>query len=159
MHRISFWLGIIALMFSGCAIAAAQFSAEDLKQQVADTERAFAKTMADRNHAAFATYIADDAIFFAGKRPLRGREEIVKEWKPFYDEATPPFSWAPESVEVLASGNLALSTGPVKSPEGKEVATFTSIWRLDASGKWKIIFDKGNNACTCNVPPKSPVTQ
>ena len=159
MHRISFWLGIIALMFSGCAIAAAQFSAEDLKQQVADTERSCASKSSIIVNAAFATYIADDAIFFAGKRPLRGREEIVKEWKPFYDEATPPFSWAPESVEVLASGNLALSTGPVKSPEGKEIATFTSIWRLDASGKWQVIFDKGNNACTCNVPPKSPVTQ
>ena len=145
-------IGFIVLLFSGVGHAAPQLSADELKQQVADTERAFAKTMADRDHAAFAKFIAEDAIFFAGKRPLRGREEVVKAWKPFYDEATPPFSWAPETVEALSSGNLALSTGPVKDPDGKEVATFTSIWRLDAYGKWQIIFDKGNNACNCAAP-------
>ena len=152
MPRRLFCLGFVALIFSGFAHAAAPYSADELKQQVTETERAFAKTMADRDHAAFAKFIADDAIFFAGKRPLRGREEVVKAWKRFYDESTPPFSWAPETVEVLSSGNLALSTGPVKGPDGKEFATFTSIWRLEAPGRWQIIFDKGNDVCNCVAP-------
>jgi hypothetical protein len=42
---------------------------------------------------------------------------------------------------------FALSSGPVNNPEGKLIATFTSIWRMEASGNWRIIFDKGNRAC------------
>ena len=58
-----------------------------------------------------------------------------------------PFSWEPEQVQVLDSGTLALSSGPVRNPEGKTVATFTSIWRLEAPGVWRIVFDKGNRVC------------
>lgn len=50
---------------------------------------------------------------------------------------------------VLDSGTLALSTGPVRDPKGKLVATYTSIWRLEAPGTWRIVFDKGNDACDC----------
>jgi len=60
-----------------------------------------------------------------------------------------PFSWEPERVEVLESGNLAMSMGPVFDNEGKQIATFSSIWRRDKSGKWRIIFDKGNDICSC----------
>jgi hypothetical protein len=54
---------------------------------------------------------------------------------------------------VLASGTLAISSGPVRDPSGKLVATFTSIWRQEAPGVWRIIFDKGNDVCDC---PKAP---
>jgi hypothetical protein len=50
-------------------------------------------------------------------------------------------------VEVLGSGTLALSTGPVRDPSGKLIGTFTSIWRQDAPGVWRIVFDKGNPVC------------
>ncbi len=152
MRTFPFFFGVLSLMLSTHAFAISPPDIESLKQQVANTERAFAKTMADRDYAAFGTFIADDAIFFAGKRPIRGAEEVKKAWKGFYVEAAAPFSWTPETVEVLASGNLALSTGPVKDPEGKVTASFTSIWRMDAAGNWKIIFDKGNNACNCATP-------
>ena len=33
------------------------------------------------------------------------------------------------------------------------VATFTSVWRLEAPGTWRIVFDKGNDVCDC--APKS----
>ncbi len=35
-------------------------------------ELAFARTMAQQNHAAFITFLADDAIFFNGNEPIRG---------------------------------------------------------------------------------------
>ncbi|HPA52918.1 MAG TPA: DUF4440 domain-containing protein, partial [Thermoanaerobaculia bacterium] len=62
-----------------------------------------------------------------------------------------PFSWEPALVEVLDSGTLALSTGPVRDPAGKETGTFTSIWRREGPGTWRIVFDKGNPVC-----PKEP---
>jgi hypothetical protein len=44
---------------------------------------------------------------------------------------------------VLESGTLALSTGPVVDTSGEVVGRFNSIWRLEAPGVWKIVFDKG----------------
>jgi len=56
-------------------------------------------------------------------------------------------------VEVLDSGTLALSTGPVHDPGGKRIGTFSSIWRREADGSWRIVFDKGCPVCTCERGP------
>ena len=118
-----------------------------LRQQVEDTERAFAATMADRDHGAFTSFLSEEAVFFSAETTLRGKQQVADAWKAYFEEPDAPFSWEPQRVEVLDSGTLALSSGPVSDPDGKLVATFTSIWRLEASGKWRIIFDKGNRAC------------
>ena len=134
----------------GCATAAPTASPGDLRREVLETERAFAKTMADRDHAAFVSFLAEEAVFFSGETPLRGAAAVGAHWKRFYDGPA-PFSWEPAQVEVLDSGTLALSTGPVRDPEGKPLGTFTSIWRREGPGKWRIVFDKGDPAC-----PKTP---
>ena len=139
-----------AAMFCGCSSVTPRPTPDELRRQVADTERAFAKTMADRDHAAFAGFLAKEAVFFTGEKPLRGAEAVASWWKRYYEGPDAPFSWEPEKVEVLDSGTLALSTGPVRDPAGNVVATFTSIWRREA-GRWRIVFDKGNEAC-----PKKP---
>jgi ketosteroid isomerase-like protein len=46
-------------------------------------------------------------------------------------------------IEVLPSGTLALSSGPIHDPNGKQVGTFSSIWRREPDGRWLIVFDKG----------------
>ncbi|WP_457329156.1 YybH family protein [Rhizobacter sp. P5_C2] len=134
-----------ALWLSACAVPV--IPRATLEQQVADTERAFAKTMADRDHAAFTSFLADDTVFFSGPVPLRGKAAVAAGWKRFYEGDKPPFSWRPDKVEVLDSGELALSTGPVLDPDGKPVASFTSVWRQVTPGVWRIVFDKG-----CNCP-------
>jgi ketosteroid isomerase-like protein len=145
--------GVVMTGLGGCAAPPPRPDIAELSRQVADTERAFARTMADRDHAAFVAFLAPDAIFFSGAKPLRGRQAVADAWKRFYDKPEAPFSWKPETVEVLDSGTLALSSGPVFDPAGKNVATFTSIWRLEAPGTWRIVFDKGNDVCDC---PKIP---
>jgi ketosteroid isomerase-like protein len=124
---------------------------DDPRAQVMATETAFAKTMADRDFSAFGTFVSSEAVFFTGAGPLRGKQAVLDHWKPYYDKGPAPFSWAPEKVEVLASGALALSTGPVYDAAGKQTGTFTSIWRQDAPGVWHIVFDKGNPVCSCEA--------
>lgn len=123
-----------------------------LRAEVVATERAFARTMADRDFAAFASFVADDAVFFSGPKTLRGKAEVLAAWKKLYERKDPPFSWSPEHVEVQDSGALALSTGPVVDPSGRLVGTFTSVWRQGPPGTWRIIFDKGDDACECKAP-------
>lgn len=139
-------LAALALLLS-IAPLAAQSEADRLSQKVAETERAFAATMADRDHAAFVNFLSDEAVFFSGDSSLRGKQQVADTWKAYFEEAQAPFSWEPQRVEVLDSGTLALSTGPVRNSSGELFAYFTSIWRLEANGEWKIIFDKGNRAC------------
>ena len=114
------------------------------RQQVMATERAFARTMADRNLQAFSGFLSEEAVFFSGPTPLRGKAAVTAFWARFYQQPQAPFSWDPDEVEVLDSGTLALSSGPVKNPEGVVFARFTSIWRLEAPGQWRIVFDRGN---------------
>ena len=83
---------------------------------------------------------------------MRGKQRLAAGWKRLYEKPVAPFSWKPEQVQVLDSGTLALSTGPVHDAAGKLLGTFTSIWRLEAPGTWRIIFDKGDNACDCAKP-------
>src|SRR6185437_1064757 len=122
-------------------------SGADLKREVTDTERAFARTMADGDHAAFTRFVSEEAVFFSGATALRGRQAVASHWARFYAKPQAPFSWEPEQVEVLDSGNLALSSGPVRDPHGKLIARFTSIWRREAPGTWRIVFDKGSDVC------------
>ncbi len=122
---------------------------DEARAQVFAAERAFARTMADRDFPAFTSFLSTDAVFFTGPEPLRGKQAVAERWKRFYERPQAPFSWEPDRVEVLESGDLALSTGPVRDPDGKLIATFTSIWRLEAHGTWRIVFDKGADACDC----------
>jgi uncharacterized protein (TIGR02246 family) len=119
-----------------------------LQKEVMQTERAFAKTMADRDAQAFAGFLAEETIFFNGPNStLRGKQAVAEAWKPYFAKPAAPFSWDPAEVEVLDSGSLALSTGPVYDAKGKRIATFNSIWRREAPGVWHIVFDKGSGLC------------
>lgn len=112
-------------------------------------ERAFARSMAERDFAAFGRHLAVDAVFFGNASVQRGRDAVLAAWKTYFDGPQAPFSWEPDQVEVLASGELALSTGPVRNPAGQVVARFNSIWRREADGRWLVVFDKGS-------PPDPP---
>jgi ketosteroid isomerase-like protein len=115
-------------------------------EQVRTTELAFAKTMADRDFPGFVTHLSSEAVFFDEKSVKHGAGEIAAAWKPLFGASAAPFAWAPDRVEVLASGTLALSTGPV-TVGGKVVGRFNSIWRLEAPNTWRIVFDKGESVC------------
>jgi ketosteroid isomerase-like protein len=135
------------------AVAQAGIDLAVLREQVFATERAFAKTMAERDHRAFTSFLADEAVFFTGPKPLHGKQAVADVWKRFYDKPDAPFSWEPDEVEVLASGTLAHSSGPVRNPAGKVVARFNSVWRQESPGVWHIVFDKGCELCAeCAKP-------
>jgi ketosteroid isomerase-like protein len=105
--------------------------------------------MAARDHEAFTRHLAEDAVFFDGDKVIRGKAAVAAAWKAFFERTNAPFSWTPETVEVLDSGGLAHSSGPVFDPEGKRVGTFNSVWRRDPDGVWRVVFDKGCKVCEC----------
>lgn len=142
--RLATWPWIPAVLLSACASAPSPSTAplETLRAQVEQTERAFARSMAERDHAAFVALLSEQAVFY-GPRFSRGKAEVAAAWKPFFDGPQAPFSWEPDRVDVLADGTLAHSSGPVRDPSGKLIARFNSVWRQEAPGVWRIVFDKG----------------
>ncbi len=144
MNRRAMILGVVVS-------AGAKPQAKGGRERVREAEKGFAGTMARRDHGAFTSYLSDEAVFLGnGDQPaLRGKRAVADGWKKFFEASTPPFSWDPDVVEVLDSGSLALSSGPVQNPKGEVVGRFTSIWRLEADGRWRVIFDRGCAACRC----------
>lgn len=135
------WLGAAAAATVVSAAAAPDLP--EWTRQVTETERAFARSMAERDLAAFERHLSPQAVFYDGKSVLRGPEAIVGAWKRLYDGPAAPFSWEPDRVDVLADGTLAHSSGPVRDPAGKPIARFHSVWRQESPGVWRIVFDRG----------------
>ena len=145
-------VGALAASAALCACAAVgpRPSPEQARLEVMAAERAFARTMADRDLAAFASFLSEETVFFSGPEPLRGKREVLAFWSRFYSGPAAPFSWEPDEVEVLDSGTLAHSSGPVSNAQGVPTSRFNSVWRREADG-WRIVFDKGSP-----LPPARP---
>jgi ketosteroid isomerase-like protein len=142
MHGNRWAAGALALAMS--LPGQAQSLAQAARAEVFDAERAFARSMAERDFAGFGRHVAADTVFFGAGGVQRGRAAVLAAWKAFFDGPEAPFSWEPDQVEVLDSGQLALSTGPVRNPQGQVIARFNSIWAREADGRWRVVFDKGS---------------
>jgi len=117
--------------------------------QVEAAERAFAADgLALGVKRSFLRHMADDAIIFT---PDPTNARAFYEGRP--DEAGPKLEWWPAWVVAAKSGDLALSTGP-SFFDGKPGGWFSSIWRKDADGVWRWIYDGGSAA-----DPRSAPTQ
>ncbi|MFZ0426491.1 MAG: nuclear transport factor 2 family protein, partial [Acidobacteriota bacterium] len=74
-------------------------------------------------------------------------------WAPFFVADGPVLEWKPEIVELQPGGTLGITQGPyqltIRGEDGTpqvRKGTFTSIWRREEGGGWRIIFDSG---CPC----------
>jgi ketosteroid isomerase-like protein len=114
-----------------------------LQRQVFAAESSFAASMARRDANAFAAFVSPEAVFFGDTTVMRGKAAVIEGWRRFFVEPAAPFSWKPKVIEVLASGKLAWSSGPVYDPSGRQIGTYNSVWRRESDGRWRIILDKG----------------
>ena len=105
-----------------------------------------AAAFAARDVAAFRRFLAPDTIWM-GQAPLHGPDAVMAAWTGLLTSPKPPFSWSPDLVLVLPSGDLARTTGPVLDPDGKPVGRFQSTWRRKPAGGWEIVFDFGTEVC------------
>jgi ketosteroid isomerase-like protein len=116
----------------------------DAAESLAAAETAFAAHSVRENmRAAFLAHFADDGLF------VRDGWTAARAW--LMPRAAPPIvlDWRPVYVEVAASGELGLSTGPwrITAPDkpGAPPAygQFVSIWKRAPGGPWKVAVDLG----------------
>lgn len=139
------------ILLSGILICSAPAMA-DVEDDVRCREIAFSQSVEIQDVAAFRSFIDTDARFI-GSSVQRGVEDVSTAWAVFFSDAAPKMKWRPQFVEVLNDGTLALSRGPYRMiVEGEDGAlteywgTFNSVWRKQADGAWKVVFDAGNEA-------------
>jgi ketosteroid isomerase-like protein len=139
---------IIALPIARPKVSASpKATAEMLKQ----LEGEFMKASAEKGSQGYMSYYADDSVEVPnGALLIQGKAEIAKGMG-FLDDKNNQLLWTPVGADISASGDLGYTYGNfefhAKDKNGKPVVQYgkyTSIWKLQKDGSWKVVLDMGN---------------
>jgi ketosteroid isomerase-like protein len=124
-------------------------TSDTLRQLEAD----FMRAAAERGSAGYMAYYADDAVEVPNGGPIiQGKVNIAKGMG-FLDEKDNHLTWTPVGADISASRDLGYTYGTFKfrskdkDKDGKAVVDYgkyTSIWKKQKDGSWKIVLDMGN---------------
>jgi ketosteroid isomerase-like protein len=125
--------------------ASPQVTANTLRQ----LEGEFMKAAAEKGSQGYLSYYADDAVEVPnGGGLIQGKANIAKGMG-FLDDKNNRLTWTPVGADI--SGDLGYTYGTYefhsKDKDGKptvEYGKFTSIWKKQKAGNWKIVLDMGN---------------
>ncbi len=127
--------------------ASPKANADTLKQLEAD----FMKAALDKGSQGYMSYYADNAVELPNAgRVIQGKINIAKGMA-FLDDKNNRLIWSPVAADISDSGDLGYTYGTYefhsKNKEGKpsvEYGKYTSIWKKQGDGSWKVVLDIGN---------------
>lgn len=115
-------------------------------QEVVDAEMAFAQLSKEKStREAFLENLASDAIVFSNGEPVNG----VDLWKK-RPATNGMLYWWPVFADVSIAEDFAYTTGPYELSKDKSSDPFafgyyTTVWKKNGSGVWKVAADLGIN--------------
>jgi len=146
MIRLKYSILPACLLLGSCTQGPDKASMEKWKQEVVEAEQNFAKMAGEVGmHDAFVAFAAEDAVIMRNDELVTGKKNIDM----FYEKRTSKgLTWAPDFVDVAASGDLGYtyghytfsfvdSTGTTISNTG----IFHTVWKRQADGSWKFVWD------------------
>ena len=147
---VAFLVATIVLPMARPAISAAPKATADTLQQL---EAEFMKAAADKGSQGYMSYYADDSVEVPNGAPLiQGKTNIAKGMG-FLDDKNNRLIWTPVGADISSSGDLGYTYGNYefhsKNKEGKETieyGKYTSIWKRQKDGSWKVVLDMGNSS-------------
>ena len=139
---------IVALPVAGPKVSA---SPKATAQTLKELEAEFVKAAAEKGSQGYMSYYADDSVEVPNGAPLiQGKAEIAKGMG-FLDDKNNSLTWSPVGADISASGDLGYTYGNfefhAKDKDGKavvEYGKYTSIWKQQKDGSWKVVLDMGN---------------
>jgi len=146
---------VVAVFVATIVLPIKQLRVEASPKATADTlkqlEGEFMKAAAEKGAQGYMSYYADDAVEVPnGANLIQGKEDIAKGMA-FLDDKNNRLTWTPVGADISASGDLGYTYGNYefhsKDKEGKPIAEhgkYTSIWKLQKDGNWKVVLDMGN---------------
>jgi ketosteroid isomerase-like protein len=114
-------------------------------------EADFMKAAAERGADGYMSYYAEDAIEAPnGHDAIHGKANIAKTMD-FLNDKNNQLTWTPVDAGISISGDLGWTSGTYefrsKDKDGKvrvEHGKYTSIWKKQPDGNWKVVLDMGN---------------
>lgn len=143
---VTFLIG--ALFLSHPTVSAApKATVETLKQLEAE----FMKAAVEEGSKGYLSYYADDAVELPNGAPaIEGKVNIAPGMN-FLDDKNNRLTWTPTGGDVSSSGDLGYTYGTFEfrsnDKDGNprvEHGKYTSIWKLQKDGSWKVVLDMGN---------------
>lgn len=134
----------LAVLLAGCSVLAHSPAPSSDAASLAAAESAFAaQSVREGMRAAFLAWLSPDATLYRNG-PVNGPAHMAA-------SPDPPIvlDWRPVFVEVAASGELGLSTGPWTAKSRRDPAApvrhgqFVSLWKRAADGAWRVRVDLG----------------
>jgi ketosteroid isomerase-like protein len=148
MNKFTFALLVLIFATPGSfATKQKSLKGEDLLRQL---EADFAADVAKHGHDAFVTYFADDGVEVVDGGGFRSKDDMKKQ-EPWAQGTR--LTWTPIHAEMSASNDLGFTYGNyvfvALDKEGKPATNYgkyTSIWRKQKDGAWKVVVDMGNSS-------------
>ena len=153
----SFWLVVAFTLLLAIALfrphPAASASANAGPDALRNLEAEFMKAAAEHGSQGYLSYYADEAVELPNGGPIiQGKINIAKGMG-FLDQKDNHLTWAPTGADMSASGDLGYTYGNYEfrsvDKSGKPVVEqgkYTSIWKKQKDGSWKVVLDMGNSS-------------
>lgn len=148
---------VVTLLVATIAVPKSHPAASASRKTTLETlkhlEGEFMRAAAEKGAEGYMSYYADDAVEAPnGAPPIQGKAEIAKTMG-FLDDKNNNLTWTPVGGDISSSGDLGYTYGTYqfhsKDKEGKahvEYGKYTSIWKLQKDGSWKVVLDMGNSS-------------
>jgi ketosteroid isomerase-like protein len=145
---VAFAVTAIVLPIKRPTVAASPKATPEMLEQL---EAEFMKAAAEKGSQGYMSYYADDAVEVPnGASLIQGKAEIAKGMG-FLDDKNNSLLWTPVGADISASGDLGYTYGTFefrsKDKGGKpaiQLGKYTSIWKRQKDGSWKVVLDMGN---------------
>jgi ketosteroid isomerase-like protein len=145
---VALLVATIVLPITGPTVSA---SAKPTPEMLKQLEAEFMKAAAEKGSQGYMSYYADDSVEVPNGGPLiQGKAEIAKGMS-FLDNRNNRLIWTPVGADISASGDLGYTYGTYEfhaiDKAAKPVVQYgkyTSIWKLQKDGSWKVVLDMGN---------------
>jgi ketosteroid isomerase-like protein len=143
-------LAIVILLFATAAGAQTPKPPANSEQPLFAADRAFNADTAKRRLDGWMAAFADNAVLFAAKPPVVGKDAIRAFYQPNFADPDFSLSWQPTRAEMFPSGDMGYTTGRyelhAKDAKGNKVVrhgSYLTVWRKQPDGSWKVIADGG----------------
>ena len=141
---------LAAPVLAGCAQQPEPIDLEAAKAALMEVDRAWSET--PPNADAFTAFAAEGAYFLNPEAPQAvGKEQIREAISQLFSAPGLALQWKASSAEVSSSGDLGYTLGTfeltVNDAGGHPVTRegkYTTIWRKQADGSWKMVVDAPN---------------
>jgi ketosteroid isomerase-like protein len=145
---VSFLVATIAIPASRPPVAASPKVTVDTLKQL---EGELMKAAAEKGSRGYLSYYAADAVEVPNGGPVISGQVNIAPGMRFLDEPDNLLTWTPLGGDISAAGDLGYTYGTFefhsKDKDGKahvDYGKYTSIWKLQKDGSWKIVLDMGN---------------